>query len=73
MPEPRPLRFCMVTTFYPPFHFGGDSCVNLLTDPALDRHSKMPAFKACAVAISRAGGPDDGHLLTTRPPDIATG
>jgi glycosyltransferase involved in cell wall biosynthesis len=20
----RPLRFCMVTTFYPPFHFGGD-------------------------------------------------
>ncbi|HET6566590.1 MAG TPA: glycosyltransferase family 4 protein [Rhodothermales bacterium] len=20
----RPLRFCMVTTFYPPYHFGGD-------------------------------------------------
>ena len=20
----RPLRFCLVTTFYPPFHFGGD-------------------------------------------------
>jgi glycosyltransferase involved in cell wall biosynthesis len=20
----RPLKFCMVTTFYPPFHFGGD-------------------------------------------------
>ena len=20
----RPLRFCMVTTFYPPHHFGGD-------------------------------------------------
>lgn len=20
----RPLRFCMITTFYPPFHFGGD-------------------------------------------------
>jgi assimilatory nitrate reductase catalytic subunit len=60
-------------TVFAPFHFGGDSCVNLLTDPALDRHSKMPAFKACAVAIRRAGGPDDGHLLTTRPPDIATG
>jgi len=23
VPE-RPLRFCMVTTFYPPYHFGGD-------------------------------------------------
>ncbi len=43
-----------------------------LTDPALDRHSKMPAFKACAVAVSRAGGPDDGHLLTTAPPDRPT-
>lgn len=21
----RPLRFCMITTFYPPFHFGGDA------------------------------------------------
>jgi glycosyltransferase involved in cell wall biosynthesis len=21
----RPLRFCMLTTFYPPFHFGGDA------------------------------------------------
>src|ERR1700733_13851896 len=21
----KPLRFCMVTTFYPPYHFGGDA------------------------------------------------
>ena len=21
----RPLRFCMVATFYPPYHFGGDA------------------------------------------------
>lgn len=20
----RPLRFCMITTFYPPYNFGGD-------------------------------------------------
>lgn len=25
MLPPRPLRFCMITTFYPPFHFGGDA------------------------------------------------
>ena len=24
MPEPRPLRFCHLTTFYPPYNFGGD-------------------------------------------------
>ncbi|MGH7618610.1 MAG: glycosyltransferase family 4 protein, partial [Gemmatimonadaceae bacterium] len=23
--EDRPLRFCMITTFYPPHHFGGDA------------------------------------------------
>ncbi|AGL17653.1 molybdopterin oxidoreductase family protein [Actinoplanes sp. N902-109] len=36
-------------TVFAPFHWFG---VNLLTDPALDRHSRMPAFKACAVAIA---------------------
>jgi hypothetical protein len=25
----------------------------------LDRHSRMPAFKVCAVAVARFGGPDD--------------
>jgi glycosyltransferase involved in cell wall biosynthesis len=25
MPADRPLRCCMVTTFYPPWHFGGDA------------------------------------------------
>jgi assimilatory nitrate reductase catalytic subunit len=35
-------------TIFAPFHWVG---ANLLTNPALDPHSKMPAFKACAVAI----------------------
>jgi assimilatory nitrate reductase catalytic subunit len=38
-------------TVFAPFHYGGASAVNLLTNPALDPHSKMPEFKACAVAI----------------------
>ena len=25
MAAEKPLRFCMVTTFYPPYHFGGDA------------------------------------------------
>jgi assimilatory nitrate reductase catalytic subunit len=47
-------------TVFAPFHWGGRASANALTDPALDRHSKMPAFKVCAVAVERAGGPDDG-------------
>jgi assimilatory nitrate reductase catalytic subunit len=38
-------------TVFAPFHYGGASAVNLLTNPALDPHSRMPEFKACAVAI----------------------
>ncbi|BEP13383.1 molybdopterin oxidoreductase family protein [Acidothermaceae bacterium B102] len=38
-------------TVFAPFHYGGDAAVNLLTNPALDPHSRMPEFKACAVAI----------------------
>ncbi len=38
-------------TVFAPFHYGGESAVNLLTNPALDPHSRMPEFKACAVAI----------------------
>ncbi len=38
-------------TVFAPFHYGGERAVNLLTNPALDPHSRMPEFKACAVAI----------------------
>ena len=50
-----------------PFHWGGPSNANALTDPALDPHSKMPEFKVCAVAVTRVGAPDDGDLLTVSP------
>jgi assimilatory nitrate reductase catalytic subunit len=46
-------------TIFAPFHWGGRASANALTDATLDRHSKMPAFKACAVAVQRVGGPDD--------------
>jgi assimilatory nitrate reductase catalytic subunit len=38
-------------TVFTPFHWPG---ANALTNPALDPHSRMPAFKACAVAIAPA-------------------
>ncbi len=40
-------------TIFAPFHWSGRSNVNDLTNPALDRFSKMPAFKVCAVALRR--------------------
>jgi assimilatory nitrate reductase catalytic subunit len=52
-------------TIFVPFHWGGASAANALTNPALDRHSRMPAFKACAVNVRRVGDPDDSHLLTS--------
>ena len=52
-----------------PFHWGGASTANALTNPALDRYSGMPAFKACAVDLARIGSPDDNHLLAEPPRD----
>ncbi|WP_020646403.1 molybdopterin oxidoreductase family protein [Amycolatopsis balhimycina] len=37
-------------TVFVPFHWAG---ANALTNPVLDRHSRMPEFKACAVSVSR--------------------
>ena len=36
-----------------PFHFR-EAAANLLTNPALDPHAKIPSFKVCAVRIERA-------------------
>ena len=54
-------------TVFVPFHWGGVSAANALTNPVLDPLSRMPAFKACAVRVARIGSGDDLHLLTTTP------
>ncbi|WP_369259741.1 molybdopterin oxidoreductase family protein [Geodermatophilus amargosae] len=46
-------------TVFVPFHWGGGSSANALTDAALDPVSEMPAFKACAVAVTRVSGPEE--------------
>ena len=40
-------------TLFTPFHYGGEGCANLLTNPALDPISRMPEFKVCAVRITK--------------------
>ncbi|RSM70025.1 nitrite reductase [Kibdelosporangium aridum] len=46
-------------TVFAPFHWGGSSSANALTNPVLDPLSRMPAFKSCAVSITRVGGATD--------------
>jgi assimilatory nitrate reductase catalytic subunit len=39
-------------TVFVPFHWSGQATANALTNPVLDPVSRMPEFKACAVAVS---------------------
>jgi len=41
-------------TIFAPFHWGGESTINDVIGGKLDPYSKMPPFKACAVAITAA-------------------
>jgi assimilatory nitrate reductase catalytic subunit len=52
-------------TIFAPFHWAGRSNVNAMTNPVLDRFSKMPAFKVCAVALHRIGPSDDDPSAET--------
>ncbi|MEJ5944215.1 molybdopterin oxidoreductase family protein [Pseudokineococcus basanitobsidens] len=54
-------------TVFVPFHWAGLSGANGLTDTRLDPTSRMPEFKACAVRLERAGGPDDLDLRAEPP------
>jgi assimilatory nitrate reductase catalytic subunit len=46
-------------TVFVPFHWGGESRVNVLVSDALDPISRMPEFKTCPVAVEPAAMPDD--------------
>jgi assimilatory nitrate reductase catalytic subunit len=46
-------------TVFAPFHWGETACINRLTNPELDPHSRMPSFKVCAVAVTRADTGDE--------------
>jgi assimilatory nitrate reductase catalytic subunit len=50
----RLVRSIRPDTVFMPFHWSGAGAANLLTNPVLDPHSRMPAFKLCAVRIEAA-------------------
>jgi assimilatory nitrate reductase catalytic subunit len=49
-------------TVFVPFHWGGLQAANALTNPALDPISRMPEFKACAVAVSAVPNDEPSRL-----------
>lgn len=57
----RPLRFCMVTTFYPPYHFGGDATfVQALSESLADAGHHVEVVH-CVDAF---------RILSSRQPDL---
>jgi assimilatory nitrate reductase catalytic subunit len=70
------LAASVVTTIRPdtvfiPYHWGGRSAANQLTNPVLDPVSKIPEFKVCAVRIERIG--PGGPSTDERDYDVGTG
>ena len=52
----RPLRFCMITTFYPPYHFGGDGVfVQQLSNELAERGHQVEVIH-CKDAYRVMGG-----------------
>ena len=53
----RVTRDIREDTVFVPFHWGGLSSINRLTNPALDPTSRMPEFKVCAVRLESHPAP----------------
>jgi glycosyltransferase involved in cell wall biosynthesis len=55
------MRFCMATTFYPPWSFGGDAIqVRRLTHALADRGHEVTVVHSREGYAAMAGGPPDG-------------
>lgn len=63
----RPLRFCMVTTFYPPYSFGGDAVfVERLSHELAARGHEVDVVH-CADAFHVLGGNTGGQAVLEHP------
>jgi len=69
----RPLRFCMITTFYPPYNFGGDGVFVQRLSNELARRGHSVEVIHCVDSYRALGGKEprgtsENHLrLSTGP------
>ena len=65
----KPLRFCMVTTFYPPYHFGGDGVfVYRLTQALAERGHSVDVIHS--VDAYRLQHPADPEITFSHHPNV---
>jgi len=66
---PMPLRFCLVTTFYPPYHFGGDGvCVYRLAEALARRGHHVDVLHS--VDSYRLAHPADPEVAYEHHPNV---
>lgn len=64
---PEPLSFCMVTTFYPPYHFGGDAMHAYRLTNALARHGHSVTVVHSEDAYRSLGGTEPAGSFPHEP------
>jgi glycosyltransferase involved in cell wall biosynthesis len=67
LPPATPLRIGMVTTFYPPYHFGGDAMYVYRLSNALARRGHRVTVVHCADAHTLLGGKAEGAPFPHHP------
>src|SRR5437867_3705532 len=69
MASGKPLRFCMVTTFYPPYHFGGDGVfVYRLAQALAERGHSVDVIHS--VDAYRLQHPAEPEVVFTHHPNV---
>jgi assimilatory nitrate reductase catalytic subunit len=62
------VRSIRPDTLFIPYHYGHTQAVNILTNPVLEPMNKIPEYKVCAAAITKAAEPPE--WAATFDPDL---
>lgn len=64
------MRFCMITTFYPPYNFGGDGIFVQRLSNALARQGHHVEVIHCVDAYYASGGRPKGEVVNNNHPNV---
>ncbi len=65
------VRSIRPDTIFMPYHYGHTEAANILTNPILEPMMKIPEYKVCAAALSRATQPPAGAAEESRASEAA--